>query len=259
MTRTANASAFRSSLAYALLLVAALGVTGRASAQESAREGEALHMQEPVQEAPDRPTSGDLSLFSGRTISKGETTLAAGVAWPSIWAGIWLAPSSTLSIGIQGHVYYGSPLMGFAPGAGFGLTAPMRLHLWGAGKLDFSLTAEPAVVLGEGRLVGQNGIYQDSFGYGIYGLIGAVGGAQVSDTFTISLGASGLVGYVHTPSRNVSPVSAVGGILGTLGVEAAMSRDTLLFLHLRGGVGFSDGLFESQAILNAWLGLAYLL
>jgi len=264
MARNVSPSSFAlAAAALTFTLAVAASMPGQAgaqtSSQDSGHDGEPEHMQEPEREMPDRPTSGDLSLFSGRTISKGDTTLAAGVAWPSIWAGIWLAPSSTLSIGIQGHVYYGSPLMGFNSGAGFGLTVPIRLHLWGDGILDFSLTAEPGVVLGEGQLVGQTGIYQDSFGYGIYGLIGGVLGAQLSDAFTVSLGAAGQIGYVHTPSRNVSAISPIGGIVGTLSVEAAMSRDTLIFLNMRGGVGFSDGLFDSQAMLSAWLGLAYLL
>lgn len=269
---SASASALPAALAVATVWAASLLPIAGVAAQEG-QEGEdaasgadageraagPAHMEEPEVDMPDRPTSGDLSLFSGRTISKGDMAVAAGVAWPGIWAGVWLAPSSRLSIGIQGHVYYGSPIMAFSSGAGGGLTVPVRLHLWGKGNLDFSFTAEPGVVLGEGQIVGQTGVYQNSFGYGIYGLFGGVLGAQLSDIFTVSLGAAGEVGYVHTPSANISPVAAIGGILGTLSVEAAMSRDTLIFLNMRGGVGFAGDLFSSQAILNAWLGLAYLL
>jgi hypothetical protein len=208
---------------------------------------------------PDRPTSGDMSLFSGRTNGNGDTVIAAGVGWPEIWAGLFLSPSSTFNIGIVGHVYYGSPLMGFMTGVGGGLTIPIRLHVFGKDTFDLSLYFEPGVVLGEGALVGETVTFAGAFGYGIYASAGALAGAQLSESVTLGVGILGQGGYVHTPAKNFDAANGIGAILVSASIEALMSRDTMLFVHIRGGVGFAGGLFDSQGVFQGTLGLAYLL
>jgi hypothetical protein len=241
----------------ALVLVGTALWSASASAQD---EEEALHMQEEDDGPPDRPTSGDLSLFSGRTNGNGESVIAAGVGWPGIWAGFFLSPSSTFNVGVRGHVYYGSPLMGFQTGAGGGLTIPVRLHLFASDKLDLSLYVEPGVVLGEGSLVGEVVTFAGVFGYGVYGLGGLLAGAQLSDKVTLALGVMGEGGFVHTPSKTTNQISALGGLLVSAAIEALMSRDTMLFVEIRGGIGFpGNNLFDSQGVFQGSLGLAYLL
>ncbi len=243
------------------LFALVLTTTAFASVPASAQDGDDVpaHMEEPDDGPPDRPTSGDLSIFSGRTNGNGETALAAGVGWPGIWAGLFLSPSSTFNLGIRGHVYYGSPIMGFSTGAGGGVTIPIRIHVFGSDKLDISLYVEPGVVLGEASLVGEVVTFSDAFGYGVYAVAGALAGAQLSDSVTLAIGLMGQGGYVHTPSKSINPVGPIGAVLVSAALEALMSRDTMLFVEIRGGAGFSDTLFDSQGIFQGSLGLAYLL
>jgi hypothetical protein len=63
----------------------------------------------------------------------------------------------------------------------------------------------------------------------------------------------------YTVAGNRSQASGIGGIVVSAALEALMSRDTMLFVEIRGGVGFADGLFDSQGIFQGSLGLAYLL
>jgi len=142
---------------------------------------------------------------------------------------------------------------------GGGLTIPARIHVFASDKLDLSIYFEPGVVLGEAALVGEVVTFAGSFGYGIYALVGAVAGAQLSDMVTLNIGLVGDIGYVHTPSKTINQLSPIGAILVSAGLEALMSRDTMIFLQIRGGVGFSDNLFDTQAVFQGSLGLAYLL
>lgn len=210
--------------------------------------------------AQDRPTSGDMSILSGRTLGNGETVLAAGLGWPGIWAQVTLAPSSTFNLGVRATVLYGSPVMGLGSGVGGSLSVPMRLHLFGKDTLDLALTLEPGFALGEGALAGQETAFADNFGYAGWADVGALAGMQVSEAVTLTLGVLGEVAYVDVPDNDVDGRHLVGGVLGVLAVEALMSRDTMLFAELRGGWGFAnERLFDGHEILRVSLGLAYLL
>src|SRR4051812_8135844 len=93
----------------AALLLAAM-IASSARAQE---EGEI----EPPPIAA-RPTSGEASMLSGRTLGTGEVMIAGAAGWPWIYAQVELAPTSTFNIGVRAALLYGSPIMALAPGAG---------------------------------------------------------------------------------------------------------------------------------------------
>jgi len=213
----------------------------------------------PQPASADRPTSGDMSIISGRTMGNGETALAAGVGWPGIWAQVLLAPSSTFNLGFRGSVLYGSPVMGLGSGVGGGLSVPVRLHLLGKGYLDVALALEPGAFMGEGSLAGQEVAFAHSFGYGATCTLALLAGAQVSGAITVTLGAGGDFVYYDTPSAGAGRQLGATG-LGIFGLEALVSRDTLLFLEVRGGYGFApERLFDGHEVVRFSLGLAYLL
>ena len=217
-----------------------------------------LALAEPAR-ADDRPTSGDMSLFSGRTLGNGETALAAGLGWPWLWGQITLAPSSTFNLGIRGLVLYGSPIMGLGSGVGGGASLPIRIWIGGTEKLDVSIAIEPGGAAGEGALAGQEATFADDFGWLVFGDAGVLLGMQLSEAVTLTLGALGEVAYVSVPDSSDGD-HLVGGALAALGIEALMSRDTMLFADLRAGWGFApSGLFDGHQILRVSLGLAYLL
>ncbi len=248
------------SLLCSLVVVQCLVVVGAATLPATARAQD--DSDDSDDDYPtDRPSSGDMSLFSGRTMGNGEAALAAGLGWPSIWAGIWLSPSSVLDFGIRGHVYYGSPVESLTTGAGGGLTIPVRIHLFGKDTFDLAIRLEPELVLGEGRLVGQDAVAGGYFGLGVVVLGGFLAGAQVSDRVTLSFGIAGEGGFLTSPAAGATASSGFGGLVGQLGLEALMARDTMLFVHVEGGIGFAaEVLFpDGQEILRASLGFAYLL
>ena len=88
---------------------------------------------------PDRPTSGVMSLWSGRTLGNGQSAIAAGVGWPGLFVELALAPSSRLNIGGRLQVNYGSPLMGIGDGIGGDLQVPIRFHFYGQDDLDVAV------------------------------------------------------------------------------------------------------------------------
>jgi hypothetical protein len=207
----------------------------------------------------DRPTSGDLSILSGRTFGSGENALAAGIGWPGIWAGAFFAPTPRFNFGIRGTVLYGNPMMGFDGGIGGEVSVPLRFHLFGRGQLDVALWIEPAFFTGEGTLAGDRGIGADEQGFGGRIEIGGLAGAQVTQAVTIVFGIHGAPGYVTVPdvadgSHFVATTSA------TLGVEALPARDTMLFAVAKAGYGFApDRLFDGHEVIALAFGLAYLL
>ncbi len=206
-----------------------------------------------------RPTSGDMSIISGRTLGNDQTVLAAGVGWPGIWAGLWLAPSSRFNLGFRGSVLYGSPIMGFSGGVGGELSVPLRLHIFGKGQLDISISLTPSFTIGQGSLVGQEDLYVDHMGYAGRVDGGLIAGAQVSRAVTLTLGAIGSFGYLDTPDRP-SAAFFFGTVYGVAGVELLVSRDTMFIVETHGGYGFtSSSLFASNAIGRVWVGIAYLL
>ncbi len=214
----------------------------------------------PAAARADRPTSGDMSILSGRTLGNGETVLAAALGWPGIWGEVVLAPSSTFNVGIRGSVLYGSPVMGLGHGVGGGLTVPLRLHVFGREALDLAIAVEPGFAAGEGALAGQTGTFANDFGWAAWSDAGALVGMRVSDAVTLTLGLLGEVAWVNVAEDTVDGQQLVGGAVAVLAAEALMSRDTMLFGELRGGWGFApERLFDGHEILRLSLGIAYLL
>jgi len=207
----------------------------------------------------DRPTSGDMSLISGRTLGNGENALAAGIGWPGLWAGFWLAPSSSFNLAFKGSVVYGSPLIGFSSGVGGELSIPVRWHIFGKGQLDISVAITPAVTIGQGSVEGQEGTFSDNLGYAARGEAGLLAGAQVSRAVTLTLGAMGGLGWLNVPDATGASYLFVS-TWAVAGIELLFSRDTMLLVEAHGGYGFtSSAIFASNAIGRIWIGIAYLM
>ncbi len=206
-----------------------------------------------------RPTSGDVSILSGRTVGVDQTILAAGLGWPGAWAELMLAPSSTFNLALRGSVLYGSPIMGVGTGVGGEVSVPMRLHVFGRGQLDVALALTPSAVLGEGSLVGETSVFQNDLGWAGRLEAGLLAGAHVSDAVTITLGLAGSAALTGVPNRPNS-THLVGTALAIGGVEALMSADTMLFAEAAGGYGFAPAdLYDGHGAFRVSLGLAYLL
>lgn len=204
-----------------------------------------------------RPTSDDISLISGRTVGNGEVVLAAALGWPGFWAEVLFAPTSRFNFGIRAGVTYGSPLLGLDTGIGGEISVPIRILLYGKNDIDIALFLRPLGVLGEGALVGQQNVFADNFGWAVGAEIGTRAGFHVTDAVTLAAGASVLATYVDTPDADNSN-GVVIGFAGILGLEAVVSRKTMLFVELRGGYGIApDGLFESEGLLSLALGVAF--
>ncbi|MEM9193616.1 MAG: hypothetical protein AAGF12_30860 [Myxococcota bacterium] len=215
----------------------------------------------------DRPSSSNMSLLSGRTIGNGQTALAAALGWPGIWALVNFAPSSTVNFSIKGTVLYGTPVMGLSTNAGGSVAVPFRVHLFAEGDFDLAAYVEPTGFVGEGGLAGQEGVFKNDLGFGFGGIFGALGGYGISDAVTLAFGLTGEIYYVSVPDADASEV--VGAAVAIIGVEALISRDTMLFVEGRGGVGLGGGrpggstgpgtLFDGAQVLRLSIGLAYLL
>lgn len=211
-----------------------------------------------------RPTSGEASLLSARTLGSGEVMMAGAAGWPWIWVQLELAPSSTFNIGIRGAILYGSPLMALSPGAGGELSVPLRIHLHGDENVDVAVFLTPALVLGEAATAGEGGTpYAGDFGYSVRGEAGGLFGIRLVPRFTLFFGVGGHVGFVHTPAAG-GP-EAVGAAFASVGVEGLISRDTMLFAEVQGGIGIAPSrlglpLFGATVppLLRVSLGLAYL-
>ncbi len=233
----------------AVLLMASGGV---ASAQDDLPPPEA------------RPTSGEASLLSARTLGSGEVMMAGAAGWPWIWVQLELAPTSTFNVGIRGSLLYGSPLMALAPGVGGEIAVPVRIHLHGDENIDLGVFVTPAFTLGEGATVGEGGgIYGGDFGYSFRGEAGGLFSILVIPRFTIYFGVGGHVGFVHTPAAG--NVEAIGAAFVRAGLEGLISRDTMLFASVDGGIGIAPSraglpLFGATVppLLRVSLGLAYL-
>jgi hypothetical protein len=206
----------------------------------------------------DRPTSGDMSLRSGRTLGVDETAFAAGIGWPSLWAETVFAPSSTFNVGPRLDVLYGSPWMGVSTGVGGSVSLPMRVHVFGEKRLDLSVSIRPLAALGEGSILGQRGVFGGNLGWTVGTEAGVLGGFQASDEVTLAFGAGGAFGYAAVPDADDGDV--LGSTFVRLGIEGLVSRDTMLFGEVIAGYGFApDGAFDGQGIIRVSLGLAYLL
>lgn len=211
-----------------------------------------------------RPTSGTASFLSGRTLGTGEVLMAAALGWPGLWAHVELAPSSTVNVGVRGSVLYGSPVMGLIAGAGGELIVPVRVHLLGEGDLDVGLRIAPQIAAGEGRLFGESAsdIRAADLGLSSRLDVGARLAWHASEQVTLYVGADvgAGVSWVETERAH-----AIGVLTGTLGIEAMMSSDTMLFAEAVGGGGIADGgdrtvaYYPQQEVFRLSLGLGYLL
>ena len=214
-----------------------------------------------------RPTSGEASLFSGRTLGVGETMIAGGAGWPGIFALVEHALTSSFNLGVRAALNYGSPLMALEPGVGGELGVPMRIHLFGEGDVDMAAYLEPSFAFAEGAAMGEIGtIYRGDFGWSSRLELGGLIGFHPQDRLTILVGAGGFIGFVHVPAAG--DPSVAGGAVARLGLEGLISRDTMLFAVAEGGVGFADDrgpggpVFDAgllSPVLRLALGLAYLL
>ena len=205
--------------------------------------------------ADSRPTSDDVSLFSGRTVESGDVVLAGGIGWPGVFAEALFAPSSRFNLSLRLDVDWGSPLMGLSTALGGELSIPMRIHLYGEDDIDIALALRPFGILGEGAAVGQEGVFADDLGGGVGLELGMRAGFHVSDAVTLAVGPFVQGAFVRTQDAGSGSTFSFG-VLGA--VEAVMSRATMLFFAVGGGYGVaSDELFERRGIVRLHLGLAY--
>lgn len=208
--------------------------------------------------ADDRPSSGEMSLASGRTLGNGERVLSAGLGWPGLYAEVMWAPTSRFNVGLRGSVLYGSPLMGFEHGVGGALHVPGRLHLYARGTLDVAVAFEAMAFAGEGVLAGESGAFADDLGFGGEFHAGLTLGAKASSAVTLHVGVRGGPGYARV--GDVGEDIFVGTVAVTGGLEALVARDSMLFVRFEGGYGFApERLFGGKERANLTLGLAYLL
>lgn len=215
----------------------------------------------PPVEAAARPTSGDASLLSGRTLGNGEVLLAAALGWPGLWAQLELAPSATFNLGIRAGVVYGSPVMGLAIGAGGQLTVPMRIWVWGEHQTDLSIRVAPSILVGEGILAGEAGLFAHELGLAGRLDAGVVFGFQADPRITLLFGADLGGGVSWVNGANAQPI---GVLQGRLGLEGLLARDTMLFAELTAGGGLAPDragvpLYPDRFALGLSLGIGYLL
>lgn len=248
-------------LALALVLFTALApaaVTPSRAHAQTAEDGWAPPTTSP------RPTSGEASFLSGRTLGTGQVLMAAALGWPGFWAHVEVAPDSVINIGVRAAVVYGSPVMGLVAGAGGELTVPIRVHVFGEGDLDLSLRIAPELSMGEGRLFGgaDGTSLANELGFSSRIELGALLGWRIVERFTMFFGASAAPGLSWLDGQQVR---AIGVFHGTIGVEALMSLETMLFAEVQAGAGVVDGsgiafaFYPQQEILRVSLGLAYVL
>jgi hypothetical protein len=237
------------------LTLALLAAPPAAAAQEA----------DPLPPVAARPTSGEASLQSGRTLGTGQVMVAGAVGWPWIWAQLEVALTSSFNLGIRASLLYGSPVMALEAGAGGELSVPMRIHLHGEGDLDVAVFATPAFTFGEASTAGEGGtVFAGDFGWSSRLEAGGVIGWRAMEGLTLLAGAGGHAGFVHTPE--VGDPEVVGALFARLGVEGLISRDTMLFAAAEGGVGFAPSrlgvnLFREPfpPFLRLSLGVAYLM
>lgn len=219
----------------------------------------ALLLAHPAAARADRPTSGDASLESGRTLGNGEVLLAGALGWPGFRADVVFAPTSTLSLGPSALVGYGSTLLGFETGVSGGLSMPTRVHVLGRGVTDVALRFAPAIVIGEAATLGEQGLYANELGLCVGVEAGARAGVRVSEHATVIAGATTAFSWIAVPEAEDGS-GWVLSLAAVLGLEALMTRDTMMLglLELGGGVdGGRD--FDRPVALRVWLGFGYLL
>ena len=154
--------------------------------------------------ASQRPTSGEASLLSGRTLGVGEVMVAAAAGWPWIWAQVELALTSSFNLGIRPALIYGSPFMALEPGVGGELAVPMRIHLYGEGDLDLAAFITPAFAIGEAAATAGEGgtVLAGDLGIGSRLELGARLGFRAMEGLTLLVGAGGHVGFVYAEAAD---------------------------------------------------------
>jgi len=217
--------------------------------------------------ASQRPTSGEASLLSGRTLGVGEVLVAGAAGWPWIWAQAEFALTSSFNVGIRPALLYGSPFMALEPGVGGELAVPMRIHLFGEGELDLAAFITPAVAVGEAAATAGEGgtVFAGELGIGSRLELGARIGYRAMEGLTFVLGAGGHVGFVYAEA--VGAAEVIGAAFLQAGLEGLISRDTMLFALVDGGLGFTPSrgagfpLFRESVppLFRISLGVAYLL
>ena len=191
-------------------------------------------------------------------MGNGEVALAGAVGYPGAWGQLTLAPSSTVNVGIRAGVLYGSPVAGFQTGFGGLVSVPLRFHLLGRGSVDLALTVEPMVALGEGALAGEGGAFADNLGVAGGLSAGVIAGWRATGALTFAFGAAAETWILSVVDTDDVEVAGIG--LAIVGVEALLSRDTMLFAEFRGGFGIRPrALFGSAGVFRFAAGLAYLL
>ena len=245
-----------SSSAFTVVVALAIALGASPARAQTAEDGWAP----PATES--RPTSGDASFLSGRTLGGGQTLIAAALGWPGFWAHVELALDSTINIGVRAMVTYGSPVMGLVTGGGGELLVPLRVHLLGEGEIDVALRITPQVAFGEGRLFGESeGVRANDLGVSSRLDLGVRVGWRVAERVTLLAGADVGPGLSWTDGEQPR---AIGVFTGTIGIEALMSLETMLFAELTAGAGVAEGrvgvpYYPQQEVVRLSLGLAYVL
>lgn len=190
--------------------------------------------------------------------------VAGAAGWPGVWGLAMFAPSSEVNLGIRAGVQYGSPIMGFVPGAGGELQIPLRIHLWGENALDFALQITPAILVGQSSLVGDSGAFANDVGWSSRGEIMALFGYRPMNRMTLLFGGGGHLGFLHQPASG--SLFFEGAVNATLGIEGLVTRDLMLFALIDAGIGIvpargaGNPLFPpNTGIFRIWVGIAYLL
>lgn len=234
------------------------GDEGRAGSPAPSRTGGGRAEDEGVDTG--RPTSGTLSILSGRTLGVGGTVVAFGGGWPGVYGELDLAPSSTFNVALRGTFVYASPMMGVGAGLGGDLLASARLHLYGRGTFDFSLAARLAGTFGEGTLAGQVGLspFAHAFGWSARADVGGLAGFELSPGFTLTLGMLVGGGAAHTPDAGSHALFGLATFVAVLGAEVSLSENMFLFFDVEGGGAVANDLaFDSHAIIRVYGGVAF--
>jgi hypothetical protein len=212
----------------------------------------------------DRPTSGDASLLSGRTLGVGDAMIAAMAGWPGVSVQVEYGVTSLFNLGIRAGFLWGSPMMGLTVGLGGELAVPMRLRVWGEHETDLAIVVEPMFAVGPGGAYGESfaGV-SNSFAYGARLDAGARIGWEADPHLTVFAGLMAGGGVAEVPSTP-NGVQPIGVIYATLGGEVLTSRDFMLFLRVDGGGGLAPdrsgiAYFADRAFLRIVFGGAFLL
>lgn len=209
------------------------------------------------------PTSGAASMLSGRTLGSGRAVVAAAAGWPGVWGELALAPSSELNVHVRGTFLYGAPIMGLVEGIGGELAVPVRVHVLGDGQIDLAIRMTPRVSVGEGRLFGEREGLGGALAGGLVLDVHGVLGFQLDPNVTLLAGLGGGAGGSVVDHSSLG-IAWTARLAGELGLEALVSRDFMLFVHVEAGYGFAPdraglAFYPAREVLSVSLGAAYVL